>query len=863
MSSPIYFLKKDIPPHLMKYFKPASCGKCYICKLLKITAELKRVLKKTGVFFLNWGDCYGSSPAGNKPQNVEEWGEKGDGLYKRLGLRHRQGNSENKPTPKSKLVRQKCLTLQNFRGIIRMIDEGGWILRNTIIWCIIEDTKMFVLRNGKYLHIPIKKVKVGDFVLTLDKKGEFRLVKVKNIFNNGFAPVLKITTKSGREVVCTEEHQFPVKSSYYYGKYLKLRLKKAKDLTTKDFLWINYHLPTILPDGNEKDYQNGYIIGFYLAEGSWGDKRKIGIYKDNKLSLAAQKRWGRLEKPILKANLIQFSCGRKDIEEGKIPDFTGYKTRIYIYGNDVHIKSRDKRIIELIKKYIKGNSCDTKSLTQEAWNTNLKFIKGIIDGFLAGDGRYDKENNRWRIGIKPNQELKDDLMLACRLIGYEFRYEGIRNNNYGTQTMTFAIRKELKRKTFNFLYADQIDKIEKIGEKQVYDIEIEAIYTSYCGKGKSDKPSKEIRKNKWNNLYFLANGVWTHNSKPNHMPSSVKDRFTNSYEPVFMLVKSKKYYFDLDAVRIPLKTFENRPYGIVREREFEYNTLYPEIRKRQNSAAYNWKLRRTPNVMEWRKNAFNYRVRDAEKKSEQCPQFKATKEEIERYKEIEFWLKKLDEGGKQREAKIWFLNWLKEHPTGTYEQFYEEMKSKKVSKYANEGWSQLQDWESHFKNFVAYLGMPHPLGKNPGDLWEIPTQPSPPEVRGKHFATFPEKLVKPMILAGCPAQVCKKCGKAKERIIKRQGTYDYSERSDYAKAQLHMKEPPKNWKPIEHQTIGWTSCNCNVGFEPGIVLDPFMGSGTVAVVAKKLGRNFIGIELNKEYVKIAEERLKKIPNPLL
>jgi DNA modification methylase len=49
----------------------------------------------------------------------------------------------------------------------------------------------------------------------------------------------------------------------------------------------------------------------------------------------------------------------------------------------------------------------------------------------------------------------------------------------------------------------------------------------------------------------------------------------------------------------------------------------------------------------------------------------------------------------------------------------------------------------------------------------------------------------------------------------------------------------------------------------GIVLDPFMGSGTVAVVAKKLGRNFIGIELNPEYVKMAEERLKKIPNPLL
>jgi DNA modification methylase len=48
----------------------------------------------------------------------------------------------------------------------------------------------------------------------------------------------------------------------------------------------------------------------------------------------------------------------------------------------------------------------------------------------------------------------------------------------------------------------------------------------------------------------------------------------------------------------------------------------------------------------------------------------------------------------------------------------------------------------------------------------------------------------------------------------------------------------------------------------GLVLDPFMGSGTVAVVAKKLGRNYIGIELNKEYIKIAEKRIAAVPESL-
>ena len=44
--------------------------------------------------------------------------------------------------------------------------------------------------------------------------------------------------------------------------------------------------------------------------------------------------------------------------------------------------------------------------------------------------------------------------------------------------------------------------------------------------------------------------------------------------------------------------------------------------------------------------------------------------------------------------------------------------------------------------------------------------------------------------------------------------------------------------------------------EGDVVLDPFMGSGTSAVVAKKLNRNFVGYEINKEYIDIANKRLK-------
>jgi DNA modification methylase len=43
----------------------------------------------------------------------------------------------------------------------------------------------------------------------------------------------------------------------------------------------------------------------------------------------------------------------------------------------------------------------------------------------------------------------------------------------------------------------------------------------------------------------------------------------------------------------------------------------------------------------------------------------------------------------------------------------------------------------------------------------------------------------------------------------------------------------------------------------GVVLDPFMGAGTTAVVARELGRNYVGVELNAEYVKMAEDRIAK------
>ncbi|MHA1642264.1 MAG: DNA methyltransferase, partial [Promethearchaeota archaeon] len=109
--------------------------------------------------------------------------------------------------------------------------------------------------------------------------------------------------------------------------------------------------------------------------------------------------------------------------------------------------------------------------------------------------------------------------------------------------------------------------------------------------------------------------------------------------------------------------------------------------------------------------------------------------------------------------------------------------------------------------------------------------------------------------------ICKKCGKAKERITRPisrgKGLLPPSKKD--------LKYNPRRLSPTSsfltgeyniYATIGWTDCNCNAGWRRGIVLDPFFGSGTTGLVALKLNRNFIGIEMNPEYIEIAKRRLK-------
>jgi len=105
--------------------------------------------------------------------------------------------------------------------------------------------------------------------------------------------------------------------------------------------------------------------------------------------------------------------------------------------------------------------------------------------------------------------------------------------------------------------------------------------------------------------------------------------------------------------------------------------------------------------------------------------------------------------------------------------------------------------------------------------------------------------------AGIPTQTLSKGGR--ERWQMRYGKYMRNRRSVWAVP----TQPFKGKHYATFPTCLIKTCiqaSCPHG---GIVLDPFMGAGTTAIVARELGNNYIGIELNPEYIKIAENRLQE------
>ncbi len=294
------------------------------------------------------------------------------------------------------------------------------------------------------------------------------------------------------------------------------------------------------------------------------------------------------------------------------------------------------------------------------------------------------------------------------------------------------------------------------------------------------------------NGWALRNIIIWH--KTNAMPSSLKDRYSNTYEPILFFVKdpdnylTPDYFFNLDPVRIPsiTKSTTNLPLTLSLE---EYDKMKGEIRIENN---YNGKFKDTnrlnlgasPGARMSVKGEFysKQRVYDIDEETELkiinlLREYRKKKDistkEIDKYfgyKDTAGHWFRLDKGGRTLpKPEDWYK--LKDL-LNIKETEYDEILTK--------------------EHYVLQTVKSNPLGKNPGDVWDFPTA----KITESHFAVFPEELPRRIILSACPVN--------------------------------------------------------------GIVLDPFAGSGTTLKVAMKLKRRSIGIELNTDYLKIIEKRCGEI-----
>jgi len=358
----------------------------------------------------------------------------------------------------------------------------------------------------------------------------------------------------------------------------------------------------------------------------------------------------------------------------------------------------------------------------------------------------------------------------------------------------------------------------------------------------------------------MCNRGWTCRNviiwqKNNVIPTSANDRFTVDFEYLFLFTQNKKYYFKQQL----------EPYKTPKEQQYRPNP-YPDkaINKKLMNELMNKKYDSIMEESNYRQGMHSNRGNGFVEKRNLLPQ----KEFVDKLREavtaeeiidnipippttVGHWFRYDESGFSYPTRDDWKfvlegLPDLKDLFPELINIYYETDaigKSTMGGQGIHDGKRTRQEF---FKN----------AGRNKRTVWNINTKPS----KEAHFAVFPPELVKIPIDAGCPEFICKKCGKPRIPTFK--------------KGKLISKRKPEKGKMAQNKdTLGnnslrdgyeehekyltYTDCGCNAGFEPGVVLDPFTGSGTTLRVARSMGKNYIGFDISEEYCKMTEKLLLK------
>jgi DNA modification methylase len=158
----------------------------------------------------------------------------------------------------------------------------------------------------------------------------------------------------------------------------------------------------------------------------------------------------------------------------------------------------------------------------------------------------------------------------------------------------------------------------------------------------------------------------------------------------------------------------------------------------------------------------------------------------------------------------------------------------------------------------TYTGPTSSLGKLPGSVWTVPTQPLtvPPELGVDHFAAYPMEWPRRIIQGWTPNGICVECGEGRrpDTVTEQVGQRAFA--SQYLNGS-HGQTKQGGGHAFGLHTITGYMCGCptpTAPTRPSVILDPFGGTGTTALVAKALGRTGISIDLSADYCRLAEWR---------
>ena len=219
----------------------------------------------------------------------------------------------------------------------------------------------------------------------------------------------------------------------------------------------------------------------------------------------------------------------------KIVKAYGGSATMKLHGNQSTIHIYGKLICAVVRELISGNDAKSKALSPTIWRYSDKFIESLMNGYLSGDGN-DRGGERYRLGFTRNDSLARDIRTACARLGWRLTLK--------TSFSTFDSRRfpsyrgEICKTSSGYRTEKNRNEVVEIGKarcREVYDVGVE------------DAP----------NTFALASGVLSHNSKPSPMPESVRNRCTKAHEYVFLFAKKSGYFYDSEAIKTDAEPAES------------------------------------------------------------------------------------------------------------------------------------------------------------------------------------------------------------------------------------------------------------------------------------------------------------------